>query len=213
MAPKPATRASPRNQIAKGASDAAAPEQSVPASSASSQKATTHGKKRLAVAGGGEVPPGNSAVFSQGVSAEVLLSSSPPIINPFRSETAYISLAELSAANLWQFVSANCPASVSVFQSQWLEKQIDGPMLLRFVPSTFDREMLKEFPGMSVSIRVALFNFLKKMVARDVLASHALKFYVDPTLGQLWADSTFDGPAGKALSFDVPSTVSKHSNS
>ena len=58
MAPKPATRASPRNQVAKGASDAAAPEQSVPASSASSQKATTHGKKRLAVAGGGEVPPG-----------------------------------------------------------------------------------------------------------------------------------------------------------
>jgi hypothetical protein len=42
---------------------------------------------------------------------------------------------------------------------------------------------------------------------RDVKASHSLNSYVDPALGQLWAESTFDEPAGRTLSFDTSVTA------
>ena len=181
------------------------------AAGAASQPKTQPQPRRTAndrVGGGSNPPPASNLPGSDPVAATAI-SASSKIINPFQSEASYVSLAELSAVNLWQFVSSNCPQSISSFQSLWLEKQIDGPMLLRFLPSTFDREMLKEFPSMSVSTRVALFNFLKGMVARDVQANHALKTYIDPAIGQLWAESTFDGPAGKTLQFEAATPAAK----
>ena len=151
------TRASPRNSSADSSADSSSSTAPPPPPPAALTN-TAGTKKKGAAAGGGEAGGGVARSSLPAADADIS-SSGSALKNPFQSEVAYVSLADLSAANLWQFVSANCSASVSLFQPQWLDKQIDGPMLLRFVPASFDKEMLKEFPTMSVSVRVALSIF------------------------------------------------------
>ncbi len=130
---------------------------------------------------------------------EVLLQ----FVNPF-SSAAYISLSELSATGLWAFIAANCGTQVAAFQLSWTEKNLRGSIIARFHPADFDAELLREFPTMSVSVRISIFNFVKLFVSRDLAANHALKAYVDPAIGKLWADSTYEQPVAKRLRDEPP---------
>ena len=142
---------------------------------------------------------GNKAVPSSAVPADALVSNvevAHSFVNPFTSAT-HIALSDLSASGLWTFISANCGPQIAPFQSTWTEKNLRGAILLRVHPADFDAEMSREFPAMSISVRMALFNFVKLFVARDLAANHALKVYVEPSIGKIWADSTFEQPVAK----------------
>ena len=203
-------RASPRNT-----SGSQPPKDGVAVPSVASQSEKSTGKR---AAGGGNVQnESRSSIVAQNQQPvrfdstpppNSLVASLPPIVNPFASEASHVSLAMLSAANLWQFVEANCPVGLHSFKNDWIGKMIDGPMLLRFHPSTFDREIAKEFPSLSVSNRVHLFNFVKRMVARDASASTGAVACIDLTLAKLWDRCLFDGPDPKILQFDSASTPS-----
>jgi hypothetical protein len=149
--------------------------------------------------------PRPSVVSPIAIPADALASNvgvAQQFVNPF-SSPAHIGLSELSATGLWSFIAANCGSQIAVFETSWSEKNLSGAFILRFHPADFDAELLREFPSMSASVRSALFNFVKLFVARDLAANHALKSYVDPSIGNLWANSTFEQPVAKRAREDL----------
>jgi hypothetical protein len=165
--------------------------------SGGNSSSSSRGSGRRGVSNGqGDNPPQPIALPADAIFSND--GASVQFVNPFSTQ-GHVGLSELSATGLWAFVSANCGQQIASFQNSWIEKNLRGAILLRFHPADFDAELLREFPSMSVSIRQSLFNFVKLCVARDLAANHALKSYVDPSIGALWAASTFDVPVAKRL--------------
>lgn len=166
---------------------------------ANSSSSTRSARNSNCAAGGNRAAP--AAVPADALSSNdgVVLN----FVNPF-SSASHIALSELSVSGLWTFISANCGSQMAPYQSSWTEKNLRGATLLRVHPADFDAEMSREFPTMSISQRMALFNFVKQFVARDLSANHALKVYVDPAFGQIWANSTFEQPVAKRLREEQP---------